>query len=175
MTIRIISCLPTHLAEASTVLTDAIMVEPGYRAIDPDPSTRRKALAVLTHHHLRPAIPRQTVWAAQENHGPILGVAVWAAPGIVRASFSRPRWSATEMLQLARLGPRSAVRLSRDEANSARYVPDQPVWYLDLLGVRPAAQGSGSGSHLLSACLAGRCRRAPRLAGDYHRPQRPLL
>jgi len=63
----------------------------------------------------------------------LAGVAVWLPPGAF---------------------PRSARRLLRYTAGTARLHPAQPYWYLEVVGVDPAARGLGIGTRLLEPVLA---------------------
>ena len=51
-------------------------------------------------------------------------------------------------------GPRAFPRFARSGAALERAFPDEPVWYLQALGVHPDAQRRGVGAALLSAGLA---------------------
>lgn len=89
--------------------------------------------------------------------GPAVGVAAWLPPGC------DPIPSFVRHIRLGgwaipwRVGPVVLPRvLRRDEDAASRYRADlrQPEWILDLLGVDPAAQGTGLGRALVTDGLA---------------------
>jgi GNAT superfamily N-acetyltransferase len=89
--------------------------------------------------------------------GRVLGASFWVPPGTspVASTLDNLRiggWQAPWYL-----GARGTVReLWREEDLARRFARDlaTPTWYLDLLGVEPAAQGRGLGRGLVEPMLA---------------------
>jgi GNAT superfamily N-acetyltransferase len=86
----------------------------------------------------------------------VLGGSFWVPPGV------RPTASTLTQLRLGGwqapwwLGPLGTLReLWREEDLARRFARDLavPSWYLDLLGVDPAAQGRGLGKALITSML----------------------
>jgi GNAT superfamily N-acetyltransferase len=128
--------------------------DPGWTRVVPDDAARRRALATLLHHAIRLAHRDGTVLAARRA-GTIAGGVVWAAPGEYPRPARRDVAAAPGMLALAaRVGGRTVRDLGRFGAAIDALVPATPVWYVQALGVAPAAQGAGLGAALLAPVLA---------------------
>lgn len=85
--------------------------------------------------------------------GPLLGAAIWQAPG---QNQRRSLWSRfSEAVGLwAALGLGGVRELSRYAADTGRHVPAGPHWHLIDIGASPAARGQGVGRALLEHRLA---------------------
>ena len=86
--------------------------------------------------------------------GGLAGVAVWLPPGAHPPSPARegrllPHWA-----RLAAHHPRAVPRLLRAGRALDGLHPDEPHWFLSLLGVEPALQRRGIGAALLEPGLA---------------------
>ena len=88
--------------------------------------------------------------------GEIVGGSFWVPPGVspLGGTIEQLRlggWEAPRVLGLAG----TARELWREEDLARRFARElsTPSWYLDLLGVDPAAQGKGLGKHLVRAML----------------------
>jgi len=57
------------------------------------------------------------------------------------------------MVRVLAAAPRSFDRLLRFTAGVTKLRPAQPYWYLEVVGVEPAAQGMGIGTRLLEPVL----------------------
>jgi ribosomal protein S18 acetylase RimI-like enzyme len=57
------------------------------------------------------------------------------------------------MVRVLAAAPRSFDRLLRFTAGVTKLRPAQPYWYLEAVGVEPAAQGMGIGTRLLEPVL----------------------
>lgn len=75
------------------------------------------------------------------------GVAAWLPPGM--ADRVAPLWDAAKS-ELGSVFDDDGVRYSAQWDWMAEHVPDEPAWFLDIVGVDPAAQGSGVGSALVA-------------------------
>lgn len=135
--------------QASPVIAEAMMVEPGYAAVLPDEEMRRRVLVSRMHHSIETAMSHDAVFVAtNEETGKILGVAIWGAPG------SYPPADDDETpTYLKNIDPEIVEGLQAYDDNCSTHFPDEPVWYLKLLGVDPDGQGKGIGSMLLRESL----------------------
>ncbi|GAA1437597.1 GNAT family N-acetyltransferase [Nocardiopsis tropica] len=85
--------------------------------------------------------------------GPVMrGAALWTPPGAAPEGFavtlrSLPHWS--RLVGLSRI-----PEIARYTGELRAAVPEEPHWYLALLGADPGARGTGVGSQLLRAGLA---------------------
>lgn len=135
--------------QASPVIAEAMMVEPGYAAVLPDEDVRRHVLVSRMQDSIETAMSHDAVFVAtDEDTGKILGVAIWGAPG------SYPPADDDETpTYLKNVDPEIADGLQAYDDNCYTHFPDEPVWYLKLLGVHPDGQGQGIGSTLLRESL----------------------
>ena len=83
-----------------------------------------------------------------------MGVAAWLPPGAFPLSTERQLRALPGMAGMLAAAPRSALRLPRYTASIARLHPAQPYWYLEVVGVDPAARGLRVGTRLLEPVLA---------------------
>ncbi len=74
------------------------------------------------------------------------GFAVWVPPGATEAMFES---DARIRSQLAPLTDDGATRYANLWSWIEDHVPDEPVWYLDAIGVDPDHQGTGVGTALI--------------------------
>jgi ribosomal protein S18 acetylase RimI-like enzyme len=82
--------------------------------------------------------------------GSVAGVAMWAPPGVAPVHPDDAEAMGTRLVELI---PESAERLGIiDEAFAAAH-PEDPVWYLQFVGVDPVHQSQGIGSTLLRDVL----------------------
>jgi len=107
---------------------------------------------------LRDALGFGHVYAATREGGnsggdDLAGVAVWLAPGTYPLSTTRQLRALPRMTGVLAAAPRSARRLLRYTGAIARLHPAQPYWYLEVVGVDPAARGLGVGTRLLEPVL----------------------
>lgn len=139
--------------ELATLLATAFQEDPSIRALlgtdRPDLLGRAVHLhrAMLT---VRP-IGAGTVDVARDG-ARTLGVAIWYAPGDLAVPLG------AQLLHLrdyvGAFGPTGLRRALRITKAVAQYHPATPHWYLQSLGVSPAARGLGVGSALLAHRLA---------------------
>lgn len=153
MSIRIRK-LDTHeTSQASPVIAEAMMVEPGFAAVLPDEDVRRRVLVSRMKDSIETAMSHDAVFVAtDEGTGKILGVAIWGPPGSyppadnAHADDDVPSY-------LTDVDAEIIEGLQAYDDNCHHHFPDEPVWYLKLLGVDPEGQGKGIGSTLLRASL----------------------
>ena len=82
--------------------------------------------------------------------GRLVAASVWLPPGEHSSSLRQlPAWA-----RLAVRNPRALPRLLRAGRTLDALHPDEPHWFLSLLGVLPELQGTGLGSALVGPGLA---------------------
>lgn len=128
-------------------LADAFFDDPVMSWILHDAASRRRRLhglfaTLLRGHYL----PLETVWTTPA----IDGAALWAPPGHGVIPTSRVLRNGVSMLRA--LGTRAYVAL-RALTHVEHLHPEEPHWYLGVLGTRTAQQGRGIGSALLQPAL----------------------
>jgi len=151
--IRIDLLDPARIGEVARVLATSLIDEPGFAAIYPDRATRCLVMESLMRLPISDSAPFGTVWVATDGDE-IAGAAVWLPPG----AFPPTAWRGIRMLPklflLLRYGPRAFGGLLAMGRNAQRHFPDEPIWYLQILGVAPGQQGRGIGTRLIAPALA---------------------
>ncbi len=155
-------CRPTERADVrrlSAVLARAFYDDPVMMYMLPDDKARARALppmfATLTRHHF---IPRGGSEVASRD-GAIGAATLWDPPGRLKSS----RWEELRMMPTLAWRFRSRGRQTQalgramDEAH-----PEEPHWYLMVIGSDPSVRGAGFGQALMRSRL-DRCdgERAP--------------
>jgi GNAT superfamily N-acetyltransferase len=143
---------PTDVPALEDVLQAAFWDDPltVFLFPDEDSRSRRSALlfrALLRFHYL----PMRTVWTTSEQ----AGAAMWAPPGHWRLP---PRESLRSLPTTLRGLGKDLRRSMRLLSEVNRQHPEQPHWYLGVLGTDPPRQGRGIGSALMAPVLE-RCDR----------------
>lgn len=90
---------------------------------------------------------------ARDDAGRIVGVAAWLPPGAFPLGVRRELAGLPAWLRIALLRPSAVPGAIRSVAALDRLHPDEPHWFLSLLGVEPSWQGRGVGSRLLPPVL----------------------
>lgn len=136
---------------AGAVIAEALLSDPGWVHVVPEEAKRRAALRALMR--VASAYPASRVRVAEVD-GVVAGVAVWVTPGAYPFPFMQRLLAAPRMIGLVfRIGGR--IRdIARFGSSIDAAFPDEPVRYLQALGVGPAHRGQGIGSALLDAGLA---------------------
>src|SRR5262245_13841088 len=124
-------------------LTLAFAADPAARWMYPEPQQYLQFFPAFAHAFGGSAIAHRTALASEGYSG----AALWLPPD-----------TAPDEERLAALLDESVA--DRERADSlavfeeiARYHPDEPHWYLPLIGVDPARQGHGYGSAMLQHAL----------------------
>jgi ribosomal protein S18 acetylase RimI-like enzyme len=126
---------------------------PAFRAMFPDQRTRSRVLVPFQTGAARDAaIYGRAVGAFLDGH--LAGVALWQPPGRFPLSPLRKARMTPALVRAAVAAPRAYPRFARSGAALERAFPDEPVWYLEVLGIHPAAQRRGVGAALLADGLA---------------------
>ena len=157
--VRVIGLPRERLGEAAAVLARAFHDNPNFVDLFPDDGVRARALGRLQTVSLRDALSFGHVYAAAR--GPmgsgsdeLVGVAAWLPPGGFPLSPWRKVRALPDMARILAAAPRSSLRLVRFMDTLTRLHPAQPYWYLEVVGVDPAARGLGIGTRLLKPVLA---------------------
>jgi ribosomal protein S18 acetylase RimI-like enzyme len=152
--LRVIELPEDRLYEAADVLTRSFLANPNFVDLFPDEEARARALPHVQRACLRDALGMGRVYAASRG-GELLGVAAWLPPGGFPLSPRRQFRAVPDMVRVLAAAPRSFGRLLRFTDGVTKLHPAQPYWYLEAVGVEPAAQGMGIGTLLLEPVLAG--------------------
>jgi GNAT superfamily N-acetyltransferase len=154
MTDAVYRVTPDRFDDASGVLARAFFDYPMYEWLVPEGPHRL--------HNLRLWMRASLLWGeiVGETHAigeQMRGVAIWVRPGLVDADVdpdgSRTEWNAVEEA-VGRGGMRRFdLMIETQRPLRERYMTDR-CWFLNLLGVDPAAQRTGTGSTLVGQMLA---------------------
>jgi GNAT superfamily N-acetyltransferase len=158
MGVRMIRLLGRRLDEATDLLARCFH-NTSLVAHFPDERARFRALPRMFAARLRDALGFGHVYAAtreikSSDGDELVGVTVWLPPGAFPLSPGGQLRVLPGMAGVLAAAPRSACRLLRYTAGIARLHPAQPYWYLEVVGVDPAARGLGIGTRLLEPILA---------------------
>ena len=131
----------------AATLAQAFAGNPGMSWTFRNPATRPHKLERGFADYMRHIwLPRGECWTTER----LDGAALWAAPG---------KWEVPGRIQL-RLLPGVLASARLELPRLMRYLalveskhPHEPHWYLAILGVAPASQGRGFGSHLMQPVL----------------------
>jgi ribosomal protein S18 acetylase RimI-like enzyme len=144
---------PAHkpdVAQLAAVLARAFYDDPVMKWIMPEDARRRRGLApmfaTMTRHHFLAGGGSEL--AGRDDH--IGAAALWDPPG---------RWRQTWFQQLLmmpaflRAFGRRAGRGQQVEALMKQHHPEEPHWYLAVIGSDPTVRGSGFGHALMQSRL----------------------
>ncbi len=137
---------------ATDVLAASHADYPAFAHVWPRPVVRRRAL--------RPFLRASVADAARLGHSTVgqegervVAVALWLAPGAFPWSPARKLRALGGLLRTAAAAPRAFPAFARIGAAAERTHPAGAHWYLETLGVHPAAQGRGWGRTVLQPGL----------------------
>jgi ribosomal protein S18 acetylase RimI-like enzyme len=151
--VRVKQLEPSDAGVAGVVLAASHHNYPAFRLQFPDPRVRHRVLLPFQTAAARDvAIYGSLLGAYVDDH--LVGVALWQPPGRFPLSPSRKARMTPALLRAALAAPRAFPRFARSGAALERTFPDEPVWYLETLGIHPNAQRRGVGSALLADGLA---------------------
>jgi ribosomal protein S18 acetylase RimI-like enzyme len=151
-TIRIEKLRPEGIDQAAELLARSFETTPDYTHMFPDPYTRRDALRGFMRAPVRDSQAEGNCWMATDG-AMLLGVAAWQAPGRYPWSMGRNLRALPATLSVLRHAPGSIRDLIEFGSTIDSHFPETPVWYLQVIGVIPEAQGLGVGSRLLEPAL----------------------
>ncbi|MFP5319894.1 MAG: GNAT family N-acetyltransferase [Acidimicrobiia bacterium] len=140
-------------SEAADALAASHAEYPAFRHVFPDPRRRARALRPFFLATVADAVPFEAVYAAVD--GPrVLGAAVWLPPGAFPWSAWRKARAAPAFLRVLLADPRHFGAFAKVGANAEKAHPEEPHWFLEVLGIRPEAQRQGLGTRLVEPALA---------------------
>ncbi|ORA40148.1 hypothetical protein BST13_01330 [Mycobacterium aquaticum] len=130
------------------VLSEAFFADRIFRWIIPDDEQRRRC-GYLFYEVLVEAFWRNgEIWVA----GAGKGAALWLPPGVSLVPPADAETLAARLLATTG-GAESTARMAELFAALDAHHPTEPCWYLNFMGIDPAAQGQGLGSALLASAL----------------------
>ena len=147
METRVVGLPRRQLGEAVKILARSFHTNPNFVDLFPRESARARALSRMFAVGLRDALGFGHVYAAtrEDERGAggtrdkVVGVAVWLPPGGFPLSPARQLRALPGMVGVLAAAPRSARRLLHYAGAIERLHPAQPHWYLEVVGVDPAA------------------------------------
>lgn len=147
---------PTEIRSATPAEADRV-VETIVAAFLTDPVARFAWPALHDHLRVMPAATREFAGGSFE-HGTayvsadLSGAALWLPPGV------HPDGEALERVFRDTAPPEHLDDLLATFEQMEKWHPDEPHWYLPMIGVEPNAQGQGLGAELMRHAVA-RCDR----------------
>jgi ribosomal protein S18 acetylase RimI-like enzyme len=124
-------------------LTLAFAADPAIRWMYPDPQQYLQSFPAFVHAFGGSAIARRTAFVSEGYSG----AALWLPPD------TAPDEEALTALVEESVAAREKADAFAVFEEMTRYHPDEPHWYLPLIGVDPARQGRGYGSAMLRHAL----------------------
>ena len=124
-------------------LTLAFAADPVVRWMYPDPQQYLQSFPAFAHAFGGSAIARRTAFVSEGYSG----AALWLPPD------TAPDEEALTALVEESVAAREKADAFAIFEEMACYHPDEPHWYLPLIGVDPARQGRGYGSAMLQHAL----------------------
>ena len=143
-----VEALPRQLErEGARLLAEALVDDPGWRAVLPRGPRRRRLLAAHQRGVLALCRRLGGPVLASFAGGSLTGVCACLGPG----TWPPPAWSlAFEARGIVAGGPWTVARSLRGQSVMQRAHPREPHVYVWMLGVDPARQRTGSGRALLA-------------------------
>jgi ribosomal protein S18 acetylase RimI-like enzyme len=151
--VRIVLLRPELASEAGAILARSHSDYPSFRHLFPERARRTRALQAIFTGVARDAARLGSAYAAVGDDDALLAAAIWLAPGRFPWTAWRQLRGAGWMLAVLRADPSSFRAFMKTGANGARLHPAYPHWYLETMGVDPAAQRQGIGGRLLEPVL----------------------
>lgn len=139
--------------KAGALLARSHHQDPAFARIYPDVNERVRALSRVFDQWCRDALPFGAVDALSLN-GRIAGVAAWMPPGSFPPTIGRQLRYLPDYLPVLAIAPRSFVPLVRFMGRASTHHPEQPNFYLEIVGLDDGYRGRGLGNRLLEHGLA---------------------
>jgi GNAT superfamily N-acetyltransferase len=150
---QIVQLPPERAREAGAILARSHADYPSFTHLFPEWGRRARALQAIFTGVARDAARLGSAHGAITDDGVLLGAALWLAPGRFPWSAWRQLRGAAWILAVLRADPGSFRTFMQTGANGARLHPTYPHWFLETMGVDPAAQRKGVGRQLLEPVL----------------------
>jgi GNAT superfamily N-acetyltransferase len=126
------------------VITLAFSTDPMARWAYPDPQTYLAVFPAMIRAFASGSFARGTVHLVDGNSA----AAMWLPPGV------QPDSERLEMLTQKHSPRERRADMTHVFEQMGKFHPEEPCWYLPLIGVDPTSQGHGYGSALLRHALA---------------------
>jgi hypothetical protein len=135
-------------AAAGAVLSASHHNYPAFRVEFPDPRVRHRVLLPFQIAAARDGAVYGSLLGASLDDD-LLGVALWQPPGRFPLSALRKARMTPALLRVVLAAPRTFPLFARSGAAYERAFPEEPVWYLQALGVHPNPSAAASAEHCL--------------------------
>ena len=147
------SATPDETPQAVAAIVAAFITDPIARFVCPAPHEYLRAMPVATRAFAGGSFEHGTAYVSAD----FCGTALWLPPGV------HPNGEALERLFRETAPPERLDDLLATFEKMEQSHPEEPHWYLPLIGVEPNAQGRGLGGELMQYAVA-RCDRDGALA-----------
>lgn len=130
-----------HLARVlgRALASEPMLAWPFRGGLDPEPDRTTRLFRILLERYVEAGV----VWEDAEGRG----CAAWIPPGRLDI------FETTDVLARETIGPFTDDDGARYDAFwgwIGEHFPDEPIWFLDIVGVDPSWQGAGVGSALIT-------------------------
>ncbi len=147
------SAASNEISEATACIVAAFITDPLARFAWPSPHEHLHAMPLATREFAGGSFEHGTAYVT----GDFCGAALWLPPGV------HPNSEALETVFRDTAKPEHLDDLLATFEKMDEWHPEEPHWYLPLVGVEPNAQGNGFGGALMRHAVA-RCDREGALA-----------
>ncbi len=151
--VEIRSATPEEAPKAVATIVAAFITDPVARFAWPSPHEYVDCMAVLTREFGGGSFERGSAYVSAD----FCGAALWLPPGV------HPNGEALEKVFRDTAKPEHLDDLLLTFEKMGQWHPEEPHWYLPLIGVEPNAQGTGLGGALMRHAVS-RCNEAGALA-----------
>lgn len=134
---------PEDREHAIASIVAAFITDPVNRYVMPTPQLYLSTMPLVTRHFGGGAVDHGTAWIG----GDFAGVAFWLPPG------AHSDQEALGELMAQRLTPDRIEHMGPVLEQMLGFHPEEPHWYLAMIGVDPHARGLGIGAALMEAAL----------------------
>jgi GNAT superfamily N-acetyltransferase len=147
------SATPDEMSQAVAAIVAAFLTDPLARFAWPSPHDHLRAMPLAAREFAGASFEHGTAYVSAD----FCGTALWLPPGV------HPNGEALEGVFRATAKPEHLADLLATFEKMEQWHPEEPHWYLPIVGVEPNAQGKGLGAELMRHAVA-RCDRARALA-----------
>jgi GNAT superfamily N-acetyltransferase len=147
------SATSDEMPQAVAAIVAAFLTDPIARFAWPSPHDHFRGMPLATREFAGESFEHGTAYVSAD----FCGTALWLPPGV------HPDGDALERVFRDTAKPEHLDDLLATFEKMGEWHPDEPHWYLPLIGVEPHAQGRGVGAELMRHAVA-RCDREGALA-----------
>lgn len=147
------SAIPDEMPHAVAAIVAAFLTDPLARFAWPSPHDHLRAMPLAAHEFAGRSFEHGTAYVSAD----FCGTALWLPPGV------HPNGEALERVFRDTAKPEHLDDLLATFETMEQWHPDEPHWYLPIVGVEPNAQGKGLGAELMRHAVA-RCDQEKALA-----------